>query len=180
MKRFRFALLLSLLAATLFGAASAAKAQTVGLYVTATGTRLNIPNTSWIYGATMGGYFDSNRFTFLKLKPGIDARGAFLFGNSNEALYTAMAGPRISFHPKKIHIVPYGEALFGLGNLTYGEGYPSYTSNSFEYQILGGADIKLTQRFDWRPIEFGVGHLSDVNGTYYPKSISTGFVFRLK
>ena len=169
--------MLSLLAAILFGAASVAEAQ-AGVYATVTGTRVNIANTSWIYGGTLGVYFNSKRFVYLK--PGLDVRGSFLLGNSNEALYTAMAGPRLAFQPKKVPITPYGEALFGMGSLNYGEGFPSYTATKFEYEFLGGADVKISPRFDWRAIEFGVGHLSDVNGTYYPKSISTGFVFRFR
>ena len=169
--------MLSLLAATLLSAASIAEAQ-AGVYAAVSGTRVNISNTSWIYGATVGAYFDAKRFVYLK--PGIDARGSFLFGNSNEALYTAMAGPRLAFQPKKVPITPYAEALFGMGSLNYGEGFPSYTATKFEYQFLGGADVKISPSFDWRAIEFGVGHLSDMNGTYYPKTISTGFVFRFR
>lgn len=177
MKSFRPVLLLTFFAATFLCAFRGASAQ-VGVYAEFSGTRLNIPLTSWVYGPTFGAYYQTKRFG--ALRPGIDARGGVMIGKANTVYSDGMVGPRLAFHPRVIPITPYVEGVFGIGHVTYGLGNPLTTVTKFEYDVLGGADLTLMPHLDWRVIEFSYGSLSALGSTIHPKIVSTGIVFRLK
>ncbi len=177
MKIYRLAFLVSLITATLFCASRSASAQ-VGVYAEFSGTRLNIPLTSWVYGPTFGAYYQTKKFG--SLRPGFDVRGGFMLGKANTAYASGMGGPRLAFHPRVIPVTPYAEALFGIGHVTYGLGNPLTTIDKFEYDLLGGADLKLMPRLDWRVIEFSYGSLTYMGSNFNPKIVSTGIVFRIK
>jgi hypothetical protein len=79
-----------------------------------------------------------------------------------------------------LHVIPlhpYLEATAGLGNLNI----PKASSNvtRFEYQFLGGLDYTVFPRIDWRVAEFSYGGLSVFNGSYHPKTLTTGIVLRI-
>ena len=148
----------------------------VGLYAEFSGAKANVPGANWIYGPTFGGYYDRGRALFLST--GLDARGAFL-GSGNNKLDSGLFGPRLSFRPHAIPIQPYVEALIGIGHAGYYQGSAPTTVTKFEYQFLGGLDLTVLPRADWRIVEFSYGGLSGLGSSFNPKTISTGIVVRL-
>ena len=175
MKCCRFALIL-FLAIVAVASSRVASAQT-GIYANFSVANLNVANTGWLYGPTVGVYFDTGRLGFFST--GLDIRGSFLSDGGNTQLDSGLAGPRVVVHPRILPINPYIEAVGGVGHAKYGQGSSQTTATKFEYQFLGGVDMTFLPRFDWRVIEFSYGGLSGLNGGFHPKTISTGLVFRL-
>ena len=177
MKIFRLVCLLSVVTATVVCTEGSASAQ-VAVYANFSGARLNIPLTSYIYGATLGGYVDTTRFD--TIRPGLDFRGGFFFGKGFETYNYVAVGPRVAYYPHKVPISPYVEVLFGAGNVTYGLGVPTTTVSKSEYDIVGGADLRVSTHVDWRMIEYSYGSFSTPTGNFQPKSVSTGIVIRIR
>jgi hypothetical protein len=51
---------------------------------------------------------------------------------------------------------------------------------SIEYQLLGGLDITVLPRIDWRIVEYSYGGFSVPNSAdYHPRTFTTGLVLRL-
>ncbi len=148
----------------------------VGLYGEFSATKLNVPNTGWIYGPTFGGYLDKGHFWVFS--SGVDARGAIL-GTGATTLDSGLVGPRVVFRPHPLPIQPYVEALIGAGHADYGQGVAHVSATKFQYQFLGGLDLTILPRIDWRVVEFSYGGLSGLGGSFNPKTISTGIVVRL-
>lgn len=148
----------------------------VGLYGEYSATKLNVPNTSWIYGPTFGGYLDKGYF--LVFSSGIDARVAVL-GRGSTTLDSGLIGPRVAFRPHLVPIQPYAEALIGAGHADYGQGVAHVSATNFEYQFLGGLDLTILPRIDWRVVEFSYGGLPRLGSSFNPETISTGIVVRL-
>lgn len=166
----RFLLLFALFAIPL-----GAKAQ-IGVYGELSAAKINLPNTDWIYGGTFGGYYDQGHLLFLST--GIDARGAFL-GNGSTKLDSGLVGPRLVFRPHVVPLQPYVETLIGVGHYQVGQGTAQTSANKFEYQFLGGLDMTVLPRIDWRLVEFSYGGVSYLGSSFNPKTISTGLVVRL-
>jgi hypothetical protein len=152
-----------------------AKAQT-GVYATFSAAKLNQPNTGWMYGPTVGLYSDVSRFGFFST--GFDVRGTFLTGGGN-SLNSLIVGPRLAVRPRVIPLQPYAQVGLGFGHAAFGQGSARTTATKFEYQFLGGLDMTVLPRIDWRVVEFSYGGLSDLNGSFNPKTLSSGIVFRL-
>jgi len=152
-----------------------AKAQ-VGVYADFSAAKANVPGANWIYGPTFGAYFDRGHLLFLST--GLDARGAFLGWGTNK-LDSGLFGPRLVFRPHVLPIQPYVEALIGAGYTGYYQGSAPTTVTKFEYQFLGGLDLTVLPRIDWRVVEFSYGGLSGLGSSFNPKTISTGIVVRL-
>lgn len=150
----------------------AASAQT-GLYASFTGAKLGVSDTSWIYGPTVGVYFDSSHFGVVKT--GLDLRGQFLGGSGATQLDSGLAGLRLAVKPPLLPIKPYVEAAFGVGYAKFAD----TSTTKFEYAFLGGADVTFFPRLDWRVIEFSYGGLTGLNNSFHPKTLSTGLVLRL-
>ena len=148
----------------------------VGLYGEFSVTKLNVPNTSWIYGPTLGGYLDKGHFWVFS--SGVDARGTLL-GSGSTTLDSGLVGPRVALRPHIVPIQPYAEALIGAGHADYGQGVAHVSATKFEYQFLGGLDLTILPRIDWRVVEFSYGGLSGLGTSFNPKTISTGIVLRL-
>jgi hypothetical protein len=77
-------------------------------------------------------------------------------------------------------IHPYIEALVGAGHADYGQGSAKVTATKFQYQFLGGLDLTILPRIDWRLVEFSYGGLSGLGSSFNPKTLSTGIVIRLR
>jgi hypothetical protein len=148
----------------------------VGLYGELSTAKLNVPNTGWIYGGTFGGYYDMGHVPFLGY--GMDARGSFL-GTGQTKLDSGLVGPRLVFTPHVVPLRPYAEALIGMGHYQFGQGIAQSSDNKFEYQFVGGLDMTVLPRIDWRLVEFSYGGLSYLSSSFNPKTISTGLVVRL-
>lgn len=162
--------LVVLMAGLWTGFSGVAKAQTA-VYGEFSGSKLD-KNSAWLFGPTIGLYHDNG---YGLIGAGFDVRGSFL-SRSGTSLDSVLVGGRVSLHPKVLPLKPYAEALGGLGHYTAPN---SSASNNFQYQFLAGIDSTLLPYLDWRVVEFSYGGLSVLNGTYNPKTISTGIVFRL-
>jgi len=160
----------------LFIVSSMAATAQVGVYGEFSATKLNVPNTSWIYGPTFGGYLDKGHFWVFS--SGVDARGAIL-GSGSTTLDSGLVGPRVVLRPHLLPIQPYAEALIGAGHADYGQGVAHVSATKFQYQFLGGLDLTILPRIDWRVVEFSYGGLSGLGSSFNPKTISTGIVVRL-
>lgn len=161
---------------TFFFAPLTIQAQT-GIYATFTGANLDVENTNWIYGPTIGVYFD--RWHFGLVSAGIDLRGQFLGNGGNTRINSGLAGPRFAITPHVLPIKPYAEAVFGVGSTRINQSTYSSSSTDFEYNFLGGVDFTFFPHVDWRVAEFSYGGLSAFDGTIHPKTLSTGIVLRL-
>ncbi|MHB8303983.1 MAG: hypothetical protein ACYDC6_14315, partial [Acidobacteriaceae bacterium] len=160
----------------------------LGVYGEFTAGKSNVPlasgmnGPSWMYGPTFGVYYDPWHLPFLAA--GLDARGVFL-GSGNNKLDSGLFGPRLVFRPHVLPIQPYVEGLLGVGHAKYYEFgqfaqmAASYNATNFEYQFLGGLDLTVFPRIDWRVVEFSYGGLSGLGTSYNPETISTGLVVRL-
>ncbi|WP_188554703.1 hypothetical protein [Edaphobacter dinghuensis] len=163
------------------GLMGVAHAQTV-IYGEFTAAKLSAPNTSWMYGPTVGLYHDSEHGLFAT---GLDIRGTFAgSGNTNGAytnqlLDTVEGGVRLAITPRVLPFKPYGEVLGGLGHLKTGEGSARTSSTKFAYQFIGGVDFTILPRIDWRVVDFSYGRLAGLGDSFVPKTLSTGIVFRL-
>lgn len=146
-----------------------------GLYAEFSGAKANISGANWVYGPTFGTYFDKGHLFFLAT--GLDARGAIL-GSGDDALDSALIGPRLALRPHIFPLQPYIEGLAGLGHVGYSVGSSSAV-NKFEYQFIAGLDLTILPRIDWRVVEFSYGGLSGLYSSLNPKTISTGIVLRL-
>ena len=183
-------LTISLLTIGLLALAPVAACAQLGVYVNFTAQHVgaatgqvfggagNLSNGIFLYGPTFG--LQKN---FAKLGPlhfGADLRGSIL-SNGDARLNCGLGGLRISAKPPVLPIRPYVEASAGVGGFNYGR--KQALTNSFQYEIDGGADITILPRVDWRVVEFGGGALTASgpganagNGLFH---ISTGLVFRL-
>lgn len=166
----RLLLLLSLAAAAIPASAQ------IGVYGTFSASNFNLPNTGWRYGSTFGAYDNRWKIPFFAL--GLDGRGVVV-GSGNNKSESGLVGPRIVFQPHILPIMPYVEALAGVGHVDIGQGSAQNSATKFEYNFVGGADLTIFPRFDWRVVEFSYGGLSGFSGSYNPKTLSTGIVFRL-
>ena len=137
-------------------------------------------NSFWTYGPNAGLYYN-----FIHVGPvtlGGDLRANYLFGD-NYLYRSALIGPRASFKTPTLPLRPYAQFSFGVGGAR-GSDIPSVQSrwnNKFHYMIFGGVDMRLTRRFDLRPVEVGYGRMSQ--GSNFHDSIVTvgsGVVFHFK
>jgi hypothetical protein len=85
----------------------------------------------------------------------------------------------VEVHPHLIPVKPYAEVLIGAGQVEYGQGTAHTDSTKFAYQLLGGVDMTILPRIDWRVAEFSFGGFSALGDSFHPKTLSTGVVFRL-
>ena len=175
MKCCRFALIL-FLAIIAVASSHVASAQT-GIYANFSVAKFNVANTGRLYGPTFGAYFDAGHLGFFST--GVDIRGSFLSDGGQTQLDSGLVGPRLAVHPRVLPINPYVEILGGVGHVKFGQGSAQTTSTNFEYQALGGVDVTILPRLDWRVIEFSYDGVPSLYGGFHPKTISTGLVFRL-
>src|SRR5262249_19793745 len=96
-----------------------ARAQT-GVYASFTASKVDAPDKEWIYGPTVGVYFDTSHFTIVEL--GVDIRGSFLGIGGATQLQNGLAGPRIVLRTPIIPLRPYAEGLIGIGHAKFGQG----------------------------------------------------------
>ena len=146
-----------------------------GVYLDFSAAKLSAGTGDWMYGPTVGLYHSVG---YGLVSAGLDARGTFLTRDGAH-LYSGLVGPRLALTPHVLPFKPYVEGLVGVGNYGTGAVGGNATSTNFEYQLLGGVDMTILPRIDWRVVEFSYGGLSVLNGSYNPKTLSTGIVLRL-
>lgn len=155
----------------------------IGAYAEYSAAKLNAPSANWVNGPVVGIY--GERWHLGALHPGLDARGSFLYGGESTHWNSFLGGPRLAVQPADFPLHPYVEGLLGTGNYQSGAqakpgmGPGGVSYNKFEYQILGGMDIEMTPRFDWRVIEFSMSQISDNGTASHPREVSMGLVVHL-
>ncbi len=151
----------------------------IGVYGEFSAADFNVPNVGWQYGTTFG-IFDNDLFKIPFFALGVDGRGTVVNGDG-ASIASGLVGPRLVFKPHVLPVMPYAEALVGAGRAEAGrQGSAAYTSaTKFEYNFVGGLDYTFFPRLDWRVVEFSYGGLSSFNGSFNPRTLSTGIVFRL-
>jgi hypothetical protein len=157
---------------------SVATSAQIGVYGQFNAAKLNVPQTGWIYGPTVGAYFASTHFVFLST--GVDFRGTFLGNSGSTKLNSGLGGLRLGIKPRVLPIQPYIEGLVGVGHVEFGQGAAQTSATKLEYQFLGGLDFTLLPHIDWRVVEFSYGGLSGLDNSLNPKTLSTGIVLRLR
>lgn len=170
-------LIKTLLALAISPAALPAFAQ-IGIYGEFSAADFNVPNTGWQTGTTFGIY--DNHWTVPFFALGVDGRGTVVNGDG-VSIASGLVGPRLVFKPHVLPVMPYVEALVGVGHGDAGnQGSSAYTSQTkFEYNGIVGLDYTFFPRLDWRVVEFSYGGLPGFSGTFNPRTLSTGIVFRL-
>ena len=178
----------------------------IGLYGEFSTTDIRAANEPEIYGITFGGFDEksfSRHLAFLGVGP--DFRVSLQSGsagNSNpggepaQSLISVQGGPRVAFKLPVAALHPYVEGLIGGVDSQIGEvvgdtyfhkvaGSPPGTDAnggiSLSGQALGGLDLKVRPRVDWRVVEVGYARLFGSSGS--PSlgivTFSTGIVVRL-
>lgn len=169
--------------ALLCGFTFSAKAQ-IAVYGEATGSSLRFQETPHMYGATFGIY---------KVKPvgpvalGADFRGVMVKrGGSQKSIDdTKLAEGQFGFraatspHVLPYSLMPYGEALIGLGYWRGGYGALRQDKTHFLLQGVVGLDVPVYKSIDWRVVEFSYARTGAQPGFINPISVSTGFVIHL-
>jgi hypothetical protein len=160
-----------------------AKAQ-IAVYGEATGASLRFQGTPHMYGGTFGIY---------KVKPvgpvslGADFRGVMVKrGGTEKSIndtkldegqfgFRAAASP----HVLPFSLMPYGEALVGLGYWRAGYGALRQDKTHALMQLLVGVDVPVYKSVEWRVAEFSYARAGAQPGFINPISVSTGIVIRL-
>ena len=102
-----------------------------------------------------------------------------MVGSGATSIASGLVGPRLVFKPHVLPIMPYVEALAGAGRAEAGSGTARIDATKFEYNFVGGVDYTFFPRLDWRVVDFSYGGLSAFSGSFNPRTLSTGIVFRL-
>ncbi|MFP5227786.1 MAG: hypothetical protein ACLGXA_09140 [Acidobacteriota bacterium] len=159
----------------LFLVAVCAQAQTA-VYGAFSASSYNLSHNGWQYGSTFGLY--SQPFGAPFVRAGFDLRVA-LSGSGNETVDSFLAGPRAQLHPHVFPVMPYAEALAGLAHVNVSDGVTNSNGNGFVYQFLGGLDITVLPRVDWRAIEYTWASVHSPHANFHPQTISMGIVLRM-
>jgi hypothetical protein len=169
MKRFQIVLCISLFLLFL----PTAKAQ-LGVYANFSAAHLTSPNAPWIYGPTLGAYYDGMHLPLVNF--GADLRASILGSGGNTQVDSGMIGARAVIHAPLLPIKPYGEMLIGAAHVQTGQGFGATNKTAFEYAALGGADLTIFPRLDWRVVEYQYSWFA---GGPQQQMLSTGLVFRV-
>ncbi len=160
-----------------------ARAQ-LAMYAEGTGASLQLPQTSHLYGSTFG-FYDQKRAGLFAM--GADFRGSITRHGDTSGLYTDEAydtglfGVRVAATPHVLPVMPYGEALMGLGYWRGGVGTTRQDSRHVIFQFLAGVDYTVLPHIDWRVVEFSYGRVgAPLGGFINPEALSTGIVLRLR
>lgn len=153
-----------------------------GIYFQGTGAGLRVANTNHLYGSTFG-FYDQKNAGHLTL--GADFRGTLLdAGNaqgsfSDERLDYGLFGLRAAANPNRYHLMPYAEGLVGVGYFREGQGVTRQDQKSGALQAVGGVDMQIHGRWEWRVAEVTYSRLRGQLYTVNPITISSGIVIRL-
>lgn len=159
----------------LSSACLAAPAQTA-IYGAFTASDYHVANVSWKYGPTAGIYWDPIGVPFLKA--GADLRGSWM-GSGDATLDSYQIGPRLQLHPRFVPVMPYVEALGGISHVNLGQGSAKTDANEFSWAFVGGIDITILPRLDWRLADYSWGKVENLGMNVQPSQLSTGLVLRL-
>jgi hypothetical protein len=151
----------------------------LGIYAGFSAANTDIPNQSWFYGATFGGYYNVVKLPVIKL--GIDGRAAILNGSgspSQQQIINGLAGPRLEIHLPLIPLKPYVSGHVGGSRIQTGQGTSRTDKTVLGYGFSAGGDMTIFPRLDWRVAEYSYTR-SNVFGNLNQSTITTGLVLRL-
>jgi hypothetical protein len=151
----------------------------LGLYAGFSAANTNVPNESWFYGATFGGYYNALKLPLINL--GIDGQAAILNGSgssSQQKIINGLVGPRAEFHLPLIPLKPYVAGHLGGSNIEVGQGFARTDKTVFSYGFAAGGDLTIFPRLDWRVAEYSYTR-SNVLGSVNQSTLTTGLVVRL-
>jgi hypothetical protein len=152
----------------------AARAQ-AGVYAGFAASDYHVPNVGWQYGPLFGVYYQPWGAPFLRA--GLDVR-ASLLGSGSEKVDSILVGPRVQIHPHVVPVMPYAEILIGGSHVNVGQGSAVIDKTGAEYQVVGGIDMTIFPRLDWRIAEVSWGSVQNA-GDVKPATVTTGLVLRL-
>jgi hypothetical protein len=164
-----------ILAAMLMMCVGGAHAQ-AGVYAGFAASDYHVANVGWQYGPVFGVYYQP--WGAPLLRAGVDVR-ASLLGSGNEKVDSILVGPRVQIHPHVVPLMPYGEILIGGGHVNLGQGSAAVDKTAAEYQVVGGVDMTVFPRLDWRIAEISWGSVQNVGSSVKPATVTTGLVLRL-
>jgi hypothetical protein len=157
------------------GLASAAHAQTAVYGEFSAGFFNDLAASRTLYGGTAGVLFGR---PYHRLEIQGDLQGRFVSG-SNESLYSAAIGPRVSLTLKH-GLSPYGEFLVGFGRYTStsansNEAAPGGTTDAL-MEFNGGIAKALGPHFD-AVLDYSYAQYYALGGLYNPKTVGIGAVY---
>jgi hypothetical protein len=163
------------------GCALPARAQ-LAAYGEATDASLRFQSTPHMVGGTFGLFYTK---PVGLVAVGADFRGVMVKkggtdGTNNDTkLDEGQFGIRLSAakHVLPLSLMPYGEALVGLGYWRGGAGVFRQDQSHALFQAIAGVDVPVYKRLDWRVIEFSYGRAGAKPGFINPIAISTGLVY---
>jgi len=129
--------------------------------------------TNVLYGPTIGLTAQLGSKAHLKFYADIRAG---IYG-SGQKLDEVGLGPKLGLDFKKFEA--YAELLVGFARYNDGLGNPASGSTDSQVDMNFGLDRRITERFDWRVIEFGYEQYYGLGGVYNPKTFSTGVVMHI-
>ena len=169
----RLRTLLSFAFLLLFASSAKPTFAQLAVYAGFSGAKVSGVSSDWAYGPLVGIYKQSG-YLASSVNIGGDLRGSFISRNGFN-YYTGAAGPRIAFKAPVLPLRPYVEGLVGVASSNSGNGTDSTTH--FNYQVLGGLDLTIVPRFDWRVIEYDYSAVSGQN--VKANILTTGLVLRI-
>lgn len=170
--KFRWLLLVALGVA----AARPASAQ-ISAYVDLSALKLTgglpTPTTNVLYGPTIG--LTGQLGTKAHLKISADLRGGFYGGAQRMDALTV--GPKIGLPIHKFEAS--AEFMVGFARYNDGKGNPASSTTDALTQVNVALDRRITERFDWRVVDYSYSQYYGLGGEYNPKTFSTGVVLHL-
>ena len=158
------------------------KAQ-VAIYGEATGANIGFKDPPHVYGGTFGIY-DTKPVGPVALgfdvRVGLTKRGGTSQPLSDAALDMGQLGLRAAFTGWKLPVKPYAEVLVGPAYWRGGLSVARNDASHFLMQVLGGLDVSILPKVQWRVVEFSYGRMGGVPNFVEPETLSTGIVLVLK
>ena len=176
-------IMLGLAAIVLWGAPARAQ---IAIYGQATGASLRFPNTSHLYGGTFG-FYDTKRTGPITIggdfRGGLLKRGSSVGSFNDQAMDLGQLGVRVAVAPGVLpllhSLMPYAEALGGIGYWRGGVGVTRQDATHSLVQLIAGADYAIVPHIHWRVVEFSYGRAGADPGRINPEMLSTGIVLQL-
>lgn len=162
-------------------AAAPAKAQ-LAAYGEATDANLRFQGTPHMVGGSFGLFYTK---TAGPVAAGVDFRGVMVkrggsLGSENDTkLDEGQLGIRVAAAHGVLpfSLMPYGEALLGLGYWRGGVNVAREDQSHVLFQGIAGVDLPLYKRLDWRVIEASYARVGAYPGSIDPIAVSTGLVY---
>ena len=204
MKIKSFALVLFLFCLACFSS-TAAQAQ-AGIYSEFNATDIHSAGEPWMYGVTLGAYFDmhiSQHLPHVTIGPDFrllmeSGSNSAYNGGPAQSVLAVSGGVRLAAQLMHQRLHPYVEGLIGVADSQIGELVPDNDpvppailtgpsqnqsqGAALDSQGVAGIDLRLTRHLEWRVVEFEYSNLHASNGvtSLGLTTLSSGFVVVLR